>query len=121
MARPQVGRHNAHMLDVDQLKPQDLQGLDAETATKIATLMLQHIGTISAEHAKQIAERDQEIKHKEAKLQKITFELARLKAWKFGAKTEAMSAEQRKDSRGLFGGNSCCAESARITQLKHDE
>jgi hypothetical protein len=33
---------------------------------------------------------------KEAKTEKVAFELARLMAWKFGAKTEAMSAEQRR-------------------------
>jgi transposase len=86
------------MLDVHQITPQDLQGLDAETATNIAKLMLERIGSMSEqinEHARQLAERDQQIKHKDAKLQKVTFELARLKAWKFGAKTEAMTAEQR--------------------------
>jgi hypothetical protein len=31
-----------------------------------------------------------------AKLEKITFELARLKAWKFGAHTERLNAEQRQ-------------------------
>ena len=30
-----------------------------------------------------------------AKLEKVNFELARLKRWKFGAKTEAMTAQQR--------------------------
>lgn len=87
------------MLDVHQLKAQDLQGLDADAATKIALLLLERVGTMTAqidEHAKQIAERDQAIRHKDAKLQKVTFELARLKAWKFGAKSEAMSAEQRR-------------------------
>ena len=43
-----------------------------------------------------IARRDREIKFKDAKIERITFELARLKAWKFGAKTEAMNAEQRQ-------------------------
>ena len=33
---------------------------------------------------------------KEAKLDKVSFELARLKAWKFSAKTEAMNAQQRQ-------------------------
>jgi hypothetical protein len=32
----------------------------------------------------------------DAKIERITFELARMKAWKFGAKTEAMNAEQRQ-------------------------
>jgi len=84
------------MLDVHQLKAEDLQGLDAESATKIAALMLQRIEAMSAEHARLLAERDQAIKFKDAKLQKVTFELARLKAWKFAAKTEAMTAEQRR-------------------------
>ena len=69
------------MLDVHQLKAEDLQGLDAEAATKL----LERIGALSAE-----------IKHKDAKLQKVTFELARLKALKYGAKTEVMTAEQRR-------------------------
>jgi hypothetical protein len=59
-------------------------------------MMLQRIEVMSAEHARQLAERDQAIKHKVAKLQKVTFELARLKAWKLGAKTEAMTAERRR-------------------------
>src|SRR5688572_29024685 len=73
------------MFDVHQLKAEDLQGLDAETATQIAALMLERIGALSAE-----------IKHKDAKLQKVTFELARLKALKYGARTEVMTAEQRR-------------------------
>lgn len=32
----------------------------------------------------------------DAKIEKITLQLAQLKAWKFGAKTEAMSAEKRR-------------------------
>jgi len=80
------------MLDVHQLKAEDLQGLDADAATKIALLLLERVGTM----ATQIDERDQAIKFKDVKLQKVTFELARLKAWKFGAKTEAMTAEQRR-------------------------
>ena len=43
-----------------------------------------------------ISRRDHELKLKGAKLEKVSFELARLKAWKFGAKTEAMNAEQRR-------------------------
>jgi transposase len=36
-----------------------------------------------------------EIAWAHAKLEKVNFELARLKRWKFGAKTEAMTAQQR--------------------------
>ena len=45
---------------------------------------------LSAQHAalqakdEHIARRDREIKFKDAKIERITFELARLKAWKFG-------------------------------------
>lgn len=103
------------MLDVHQLKPEDLRGLDAETASTIAALLLDRVGTMSAEHAKQIAERDQQIKYKDTKLQKVTFELARLRAWKFGAKTEAMTAEQRR----LF--EETVAEDEAALQAKLDE
>ena len=54
------------------------------------------MAAIDAEHGRQISERDAEIKLSAAKLQKLTFELARLKRLKFGAKTEAMTADQRR-------------------------
>ena len=37
-----------------------------------------------------IERKDRDIAWRDAKLQKITFELAQLKRWKFGAKSEAM-------------------------------
>ncbi|RZL88653.1 MAG: hypothetical protein EOP82_22615 [Variovorax sp.] len=40
--------------------------------------------------------KDGEIALRQAKIEKINFELARLKRWKFGAKSEAMTAEQRQ-------------------------
>lgn len=43
-----------------------------------------------------IQHQDHEIKVRDLKIEKITFELARLRGWKFGAKTEAMNAEQRR-------------------------
>ena len=84
------------MLDVRHLKAEDLQGLDAEAAIRIASLLLDRVAAIDAVHGRQIAERDAEIKLSAAKLQKLTFELARLKRLKFGAKTEAMTADQRR-------------------------
>jgi transposase len=69
------------MLDAQQLKAEDLQGLDAEAAAKVMA-MVQRL--------------TRELHLKETKLNKLTFELARLKALKFGAKTEAMDAEQRR-------------------------
>jgi len=80
------------MLDVHAVKAEDLKGLSKSAVTQLAAAMLAQL-TEQAEH---IARRDREIKFKDAKIERITFELARLKAWKFGAKTEAMNAEQRR-------------------------
>ena len=93
------------MLDVRDFKAQDLRGLSLDALAAAAEQMLQRI----AEQSKQLDERDrhigdqskriysqaQAIKWRDAKIESITFQLARLKAWKFGAKTEAMNAEQR--------------------------
>ena len=84
--------HNTGMLNVHELKAQDLHGLSPSSLAEVAAQMLQRIG----EQSKQIAERDRAIKFKDAKIERITFELARLKAWKFAAKTERMNAEQRQ-------------------------
>jgi hypothetical protein len=45
---------------------------------------------------KLIERKDRDIAWRDAKLEKINFELARLKRWKFGAKSEAMNSEQRQ-------------------------
>jgi transposase len=89
----------------EEFKAQELRGLSADELTQIAQRMLVRIAeqaqTISARDQaiatrdQAISQRDQEIKFKNAKLERITFELARLKALKFGTKTEAMDAEQR--------------------------
>ena len=70
-----LGEVAAPRIDIAQLPP--------EAAALIARLQQQ----VQAQ-AREIAWRD-------AKLEKINFELARLKRWKFGAKTEAMTAQQR--------------------------
>ena len=80
------------MLDVRSLKAEDLKGLSPSAITEVSVRMLEHM----AAQAKTIEQHEKTIKFKDAKLEKVTFELARLKAWKFGAKTEAMSAEQRR-------------------------
>ena len=92
MGCPQSGSK----LDVRHLKAEDLQGLDAEAAVRIAVLLLDRVAAIDAEHVRRLSERDAEIKVSTAKPQKLTFELARLKRLKFGAKTQAMSAGQRR-------------------------
>ncbi|GAB7549154.1 IS66 family transposase [Cupriavidus sp. 8B] len=73
------------MLNLRQLQDQGLQDLAPEDVLALAQQMLAHI-----------QQQEREIKLKDVKIEKITFELARLRAWKFGAKTEAMSAEQRR-------------------------
>ena len=72
--------------------------LSAGELAVIATKMLAHIGEQSkhiSEQDKRIESQAQAIKWRDAKIESITFQLARLKAWNFGAKTEAMNAEQR--------------------------
>ena len=101
--------HTVRMLDVHTLQAQDLHGLAPEVMAQLAQQMLASLAEQShliGAQTKQLDERDehiaaqaQTIKFKDAKLEKITFELARLKAWRFGAKTEAMNAEQRQ----MFG------------------
>ena len=86
------------MLDVHAIKPQDFAALSADDLAALATQMLTHIGQQSrhiSEQDKRIDSQAQAIKWRDAKIESITFQLARLKAWKFGAKTEAMNAEQR--------------------------
>ncbi|GER19505.1 IS66 family transposase [Variovorax boronicumulans] len=73
------------MQALHDLKDEDLQGLAPEAIAALAQQMLRHL-----------RQQDSEIRFKDAKIEKITFQLARLKAWKFGARTEAMSAEQRR-------------------------
>ena len=97
IAAPVLALHNAHMLQAQaftapQFKAQDLHGLSPAALVEVAAQMLEHIGRQS----QQIAERDRAIKFKDTKIERITFELARLKAWKFAARTEAMNAEQRQ-------------------------
>jgi transposase len=73
------------MQALHDLKDEDLQGLAPEAIAALAQQMLQRL-----------RQQDTELRFKDAKIEKITFQLAQLKAWKFGAKTEAMNAEQRR-------------------------
>ena len=87
------------MLSMRDLKPQDLQGLSQEAITALAAQMLGHIEQQARDLQAQqtlIQRKDRDIAWRDAKIEKITFELARLKRWKFGAKSEAMTAEQRQ-------------------------
>jgi len=79
------------MLDLHALKGEDLKALSPEVLAELAAQMLAHIGALGL----QIDSQAQGIKWRDAKIESITFQLARLKAWRFGARTEAMTAEQR--------------------------
>ena len=86
------------MLDIAAFKAQDLEDLSPTELADAAKQMLAHIDEQSkhiGEQGKRLDSQAQAIKWRDAKIQSITFELARLKAWRFGAKTERMNAEQR--------------------------
>ena len=100
------------MLDVHAITAQDVKTLGAGELAVIATQMLAYIGQQSkhiGEQDKRIQSQAQAIKWRDAKIESITFQLSRLKAWKFGAKTEAMNAEQR----ALFE-ETCAADQASL-------
>lgn len=78
------------MHGLHDLPPIDELQLSAEVAAVIAQLR-QRLELKDQE----IERRDREIAWRDARLDKINFELARLKRWKFGARTEAMTAQQR--------------------------
>ncbi|MEY2842768.1 MAG: hypothetical protein RI920_805, partial [Pseudomonadota bacterium] len=90
---------NVRMLDLQTLKAKDLKGLSKSAMADLAGQMLAQLTAMSAQlqaHDKKAAQHVQEMKFKDAKLERVMFELARLKAWKFGAKTERMNAQQRQ-------------------------
>jgi len=94
------------MLSMRDLKPQDLQGLSQESVTALAAQMLGHIEQQARDlhlqrrdlevKQKLLERKDRDIAWRDAKIEKITFELTRLKRWKYGAKSEAMTADQRQ-------------------------
>ena len=80
------------MLNVHEFKAQDLQRLSPGALAEVAMRMLEHI----AQQGQQIDFQAHTIRLRDIKIERITHELARLKAWRFGARTERMSAEQRE-------------------------
>ena len=65
-----------------------------QVSAEVVTLIEQLRHKVESQ-GREIAVRDQEIALRDARLEKVNFELARLKRWKFGAKSEAMNAQQR--------------------------
>ncbi len=72
------------MLDAARIDPTQLDGLDAEQLRVLARQRLERTGR----DAKGIVWRD-------AKIDKLTFEIAQLKRLQYGAKSEQLSAERR--------------------------
>lgn len=94
--------------DLPHIDPQQLPGEVLAMIERMRQRIEQQAGEIVAgqaevqhktqelEHKTQELQRkDREIAWRDARLEKINFELARLKRWKFGAKTEAMTSQQR--------------------------
>ena len=73
------------MLDVQAIKPQDLKALSVGELGAIAAQMITHIAEQSrhiGEQSKRIDSQAQAIKWRDAKIESVTFQLARLKACK---------------------------------------
>ena len=68
----------------------DLTSLPAEVGALIERLQQRALAD-----AQELARRDREIALARVKIDKLNFEIARLKRWKFDAKTESMTAAQR--------------------------
>jgi transposase len=87
------------MLDVHAIRTKDFEALSPAELAQFAAQMLSHI-TEQSKHidaqSKRIDSQAQAIKWRDAKIESITLQLARLKAWKFGAKSERMNAQQRE-------------------------
>jgi len=101
------------MFDLHAVKSQNLKALSPGDLADLAAQMLAHIDE-QAQHidaqAKRIGSQAQAIKWRDAKIESITFQLARLKAWKFGAKTERMNAEQREIFEETFAADQASLE-----------
>jgi transposase len=108
------------MLDTQLPKAEDLKGLSPAELTALAAQMLTHIGeqskhiTEQSRHIdaldKRIDSQAQGIKWRDAKIESVMFQLAKLKAWRFGAKTERMNAEQREIFEETFAADHASLE-----------
>lgn len=86
------------MLDLHAMNAQDISALNPSQWASFAEQLLAQISEQSRHIAAQATRIDSDaraLKWRDAKIESITFQLARLKAWKFGARTERMNAEQR--------------------------
>ena len=75
-----------------RVRSQSIEELQALTAALRIELAAQQ--SELATQAQELARRDALIKEQSARIEKLTFELARLKRWRFGKSAETLSAEQ---------------------------
>lgn len=93
------------MIDAAELTPQMLQALPPKARMLIEQMqarlarqevLLQRQGLEIEHKTSEIERKEREIKWRDAAMQKLQFEVARFKRWQFGARSEAMTAEQRR-------------------------
>lgn len=87
------------MLKPQSIQAADLQGLSRKELNELIPQLLARIDEQAAHIGTQdqrLGAAQQDIKWRDARIEKITFQLAQLRSWKFGAKSERMSAEQRE-------------------------
>jgi transposase len=78
--------------------PREWAQMDAEalrdlTATLISQLEQAH--TRISQHEAQLARREEELKHKQLKIDQLTHEMATLRRWQYGRRSEQLDAGQR--------------------------
>ena len=92
----------------------DLTSLPAEVAALIGRLQQQ-----AQADAQELARRNREIALARVKIDKLNFEVARLRRWKFDAKTETMTAEQRQLFADILAEDEASLR-AKLAELQRD-
>ncbi len=108
------------MLDTQAIKAQGLRDLSRADLHALIPQLLWHVDEQMlhiGEQRKRLDSAAQNIKWRDAKIEQITFELARLKSWRFGAKSERMTAEQRELFAETLAGDQAELE-ARLAALQ---
>ena len=71
-----------------------LPNLNAEQLRELAQELIAQIALQSKQHAVAIAAKDSDLQYRQAKIDKLTHELATLKRWKFGRSSEQLNGVQ---------------------------
>jgi transposase len=73
---------------------ESLPNLNAQQLRELAQELIAQIAQQSKQHAVVIAAKDSDIQYRQAKIDKLTHELATLKRWKFGRSSEQLNGTQ---------------------------